>query len=100
MRWLSLFRKSRVCCDQQQTYRRILPFLSLREEYVFEKMKTKPKRFDTLPVRSQLRHDCLLGCIRGERKAEASEPQGALYLLYEKYFFVKPVMFTFESFLV
>ncbi|WZZ78274.1 hypothetical protein YC2023_098846 [Brassica napus] len=37
-RWLSLFRTLRVCCDQQQTYRYILPFLSLREEYVFEKM--------------------------------------------------------------
>ncbi|KAF2574472.1 hypothetical protein F2Q70_00004163 [Brassica cretica] len=33
------------------------------------------KRFDTEPVRSQLRDDCLLGCDRGERKAEASEPQ-------------------------
>ncbi|KAF3506952.1 hypothetical protein F2Q69_00006011 [Brassica cretica] len=38
MRWLSLFRTLRVCCDQQQTYWHILPFLSLREEYVFEKM--------------------------------------------------------------
>uniref|UniRef100_A0A0D3DLD4 Uncharacterized protein n=1 Tax=Brassica oleracea var. oleracea TaxID=109376 RepID=A0A0D3DLD4_BRAOL len=37
-RWLSLFRTLRVCCDQQQTYRYMLPFLSLRGEYVFEKM--------------------------------------------------------------
>ena len=36
----------------------------------------EPKRFDTEPVRSQLRDNCLLGCDRGERKAEASEPQG------------------------
>ncbi|KAF2610030.1 hypothetical protein F2Q70_00011543 [Brassica cretica] len=39
-------------------------------------LKTKPKKFDTEPVRSQLRDDCLLGCDRGKRKAEASEPQG------------------------
>nr|VDD09350.1 unnamed protein product [Brassica oleracea] len=27
-------------------------------------------------VRSQLRDDCLLGCDRGERNAEANEPHG------------------------
>ncbi|KAF3559161.1 hypothetical protein F2Q69_00013092 [Brassica cretica] len=37
---------------------------------------TKPRRFDTEPVRSQLRDDFLLGCDQGKRKAEASEPHG------------------------
>ncbi|KAF3508411.1 hypothetical protein F2Q69_00007312 [Brassica cretica] len=38
--------------------------------------KRKTKRFDTEPVRSQLRDDCMLGCDRGEQREEASEPQG------------------------
>ncbi|KAF2595019.1 hypothetical protein F2Q70_00043764 [Brassica cretica] len=46
---------------------RIFPYMSRVIE---------PKRFDTEPVRSQLWDNCLLGCDRGERKAEASEPQG------------------------
>ncbi|KAF3567928.1 hypothetical protein DY000_02016950 [Brassica cretica] len=43
----------------------------------------KPKRFDTEPVQSQLLDDCLLGCDRGKRNAEASE--SCLELLMECY---------------
>ncbi|KAF3519966.1 hypothetical protein DY000_02059796 [Brassica cretica] len=46
----------------------------IEDDSMFRKMY--PKRFNTELVRSQLRDDCLLGCDRGERNAEASEPHG------------------------
>ncbi|KAF3493810.1 hypothetical protein DY000_02053201 [Brassica cretica] len=42
----------------------------IEDDSMFRKMY--PKRFNTELVRSQLRDDCLLGCDRGERNAEAS----------------------------
>ncbi|WZZ50677.1 hypothetical protein YC2023_050784 [Brassica napus] len=81
----------------------------------------KPKKLDTEPERSQLRGDFLLG----RDQADASESRGKRmrpfrswceevkfilvvqcriihlgFLLYGKYFFVKAVTFTFESYFV